>query len=85
MKSAYTFVEVVGALVIIAIAALTLFEVLSNVLTGMSRVEYESKRTFEANEQLERYFCGDKKSVRVATETSTLTITAPQRRYRSGS
>ncbi len=74
MKSAYTLIEVVGALVIIAIAALALFEVLGNVLAGMNRVAYESKKTFEANEQLERYFCGDT-SASVATQSSTLLIT----------
>lgn len=73
MKSAYTLVEVVGVLAIIAITALTLFGVLGNVLTGMNKVEYESKKTFEANEQLERYFCGDM-SASVTTQTSTLAI-----------
>lgn len=73
MKSAYTLIEVVEALVIIAIAALALFEVLGNVLAGMNRVAYESKKTFEANEQLERYFCGD--TVSVSTQSSTLLIT----------
>ncbi|MGB9789603.1 MAG: type II secretion system protein [Thermotoga caldifontis] len=44
MKSAYTLIEVVEALVIIAIAALALFEVLGNVLAGMNKVAYESKK-----------------------------------------
>lgn len=56
MKSAYTLVEVVGVLAIIAITALTLFGVLGNVLTGMNKVEYESKKNVRSERAAREIF-----------------------------
>lgn len=74
MKNAYTILEIVMALVIIAIAALVLFSILNNVLSGMGRVYKESAKTFEANAKLEGYLAGDASAV-TSAGTSTLSIT----------
>lgn len=74
MKRGYTLAEVIAALVIIAIGALALFGVLSNVLTGMRKVYLESRKTFEANAELEEYFAGTKSDD--GSELSTLTVTS---------
>ncbi|WP_448522780.1 type IV pilus modification PilV family protein [Pseudothermotoga sp.] len=75
MKRGYTLAEVIAALVIIAIGALALFGVLSNALTGIGRVYRESRRTFEANAELEEYFSKGEAS-QVESQFSTLTITS---------
>ncbi len=74
MKNAYTLLEIVMALVIIAIAALVLFSILNNVLSGMGKVYRESVKTFEANAKLESYLAGDT-STEISAGTSTLFIT----------
>ncbi|MCS7174583.1 prepilin-type N-terminal cleavage/methylation domain-containing protein [Pseudothermotoga sp.] len=74
MKSAYTLLEIIMALAIIAIAAIVLFSILSNVLSGMGRVYRESVKNFEANSKLESYLTGAT-SEAVPSEISYLRVT----------
>lgn len=73
MRTGYTLSEVIATLLIVALAAVVFLGVLGNALIGMSRVYHEIEKTFEANEELEKYFSGATSDVVI--ETSTLTIT----------
>jgi|GEM_PF-1185574 prepilin-type N-terminal cleavage/methylation domain-containing protein len=75
MKRGYTLAEVIAALLIIAIGALAFFGVISNALTGIGRVYRESRKTFEANMELEEYFSTGS-TAGVEFQFSTLTITS---------
>jgi len=74
VRSGYTLSEIVAALLILALAALAFFGILSDALSGVSRVHFELEKTFEANAQLEKYFSGA--LANVITQTSILTINA---------
>lgn len=74
MKNGFSLIEIFISIVIIAVAALVLFGLFGNALSGMTKVYQESIKTFEANQELEQYFLNPESQVQVVISTSNLRI-----------